>query len=193
MALAWTIILLAPREVAMEKATFGAGCFWCTEAVFEGLHGVHRVVSGYCGGNVSNPGYRQVCGGATGHAEVVQIEFDPSVISYEQLLEVFFRSHDPTTLNRQGADIGSQYRSVIFTHGSAQEEAAKKMRARFSQRLAPRVVVTQIEVAPTFYIAEPEHQDYFARNPNQAYCQAVIAPKVEKLRQNFAPLMVIEN
>lgn len=192
MSLTMAIFWLIQQGGAMEKATLGAGCFWCTEAVFEGVQGVHRVVSGYSGGTVTNPGYRQVCGGATGHAEVVQIEFDPAVISYVQLLEIFFQSHDPTTLNRQGADVGSQYRSVIFTHGTAQKAMAERIRASFQQRLLPRGVVTQIEEASTFYPAEAEHQDYFARNPSQAYCQAVIAPKVEKIGQAFAPLIATE-
>lgn len=163
-----------------ELATLGGGCFWCVEAVFERLAGVKSVVSGYAGGATDNPTYEQVCSGTSGHAEVVQIEFDPSVITFEQLLAVFWEAHDPTTLNRQGADAGTQYRSVIFHHDEAQRVAAEQSKAAAAAHF-PRPIVTVIERLPKFFPAEKYHQDYFRLNANQPYCRAVIRPKLEKL------------
>ena len=168
-----------------DLATLGGGCFWCVEAVFERLPGVTAVVSGYAGGTTENPGYEAVCTGATGHAEVVQIEFDPQAISFERLLEVFWLAHDPTTLNRQGADAGTQYRSVIFTHDEAQRGAAEKSKAAAAAHFA-QPIVTRIEPLPKFFPAEKYHQDFFRLNPNQSYCRAVIRPKVEKLAGKLA-------
>jgi len=168
-------------RVSMEKATFGAGCFWCVEAVFERLDGVSSVMAGYAGGHTANPTYEEVCSGNTGHAEVAQITFDPKRISYERLLEVFWESHDPTTMNRQGADVGTQYRSVIFTHSPAQKTAAEASRTR-AQALFDRPIVTQIQALEHFYAAENYHQDYFRNNPNAPYCRLVIQPKLEKLK-----------
>ena len=170
-----------------EVATFAGGCFWCMEAVFLPLRGVEKVVSGYTGGTVKNPTYREVCSGSTGHAEAVEITFEPSVISYEDLLEIFFALHDPTTKDRQGADVGTQYRSAIFYHSSAQKAAADAMIRRLDEeKILPAPIVTEVVPAETFYGAEDYHQDYFARNPNQPYCQAVISPKVAKLRKKYA-------
>ena len=168
-----------------ELATLGGGCFWCVEAVFERLPGVTAVVSGYAGGATENPGYEAVCTGATGHAEVVQIEFDPQVISFARLLEVFWMAHDPTTLNRQGADSGTQYRSVIFTHDEAQRVAAEQSKADAAAHFA-QMIVTAIQPLPKFFPAEKYHQDFFRLNPNQSYCRAVIRPKVEKLSAKLA-------
>ncbi len=167
-----------------EIATFGAGCFWCVEAVFQQLKGVERVVSGYAGGKVERPTYRQVCTGATGHAEAVQITFDPEVISYADLLEVFWRTHDPTTLNRQGADVGTQYRSAIFYHDDAQRATAEKSR-RDAQDLWADPIVTEIVPFTNFYEAEDYHQDYYRTNPDQGYCRLVIDPKVRKFHKDF--------
>lgn len=164
-----------------EKATFGAGCFWCVEAVFERLDGVQSVVSGYSGGTKHNPTYEEVCTGATGHAEVSQISFDPTKISYDQLLGVFWRSHDPTTLNRQGADVGEQYRSVIFYHDEKQRDAAERSKVE-AQKMFGKPIVTQIQPLKEFYPAENYHQDYFRNNPNAPYCRLVIAPKLQKLK-----------
>ncbi len=174
----------APSNVSTELATLGGGCFWCLEAVFELVDGVLDVTSGYAGGHVENPTYQQVCTGQTGHAEVVQIRFDPSRVGYERLLEVFWMCHNPTTLNRQGNDIGPQYRSIILCHNDAQKEAAEKSRAAAAARFS-RPIVTEIVPLTRFYPAEPYHQDYFRRNPNQAYCQAVIAPKVKKVKKEL--------
>lgn len=174
----------------MEMATLGGGCFWCLEAVFELLKGVHKVVSGYAGGQVDQPSYRQVCSGSTGHAEVVQITFDPSVISYRDLLVVFFSSHDPTTLNRQGADEGTQYRSVIFYHSPEQKQTAEELIRELQAGAAkPIHIVTELTPVPTFFPAEDYHQGYFRNNPEQGYCQAVVAPKVIKLRKHFAEIL----
>ena len=174
----------------LETATLGGGCFWCLEAVFEQLIGVEKVESGYAGGHVEDPTYKQVCGAATGHAEVVQITFDPAVITYRELLEVFFAIHDPTTLNRQGGDAGPQYRSVIFTHDDEQRAAAKQLIAELDGAKAwPRPVVTEVAPAPRFWKAEEYHQGYFRSNGNRGYCQAVVAPKVLKSREKFARLM----
>ena len=170
-----------------EIAVLGGGCFWCTEAAFLELRGVSEVVSGYAGGTVTNPSYKQVCGGATGHAEVVRVGFDPAVLSYDDLLRVFFTSHDPTTKNRQGNDVGTQYRSVIFTTSEAQAETARRVIAEFETKGAwPAPIVTEIEPLQTFWPAEEEHQDFFARNPYHGYCNAVAAPKIVKLRKMFA-------
>lgn len=169
------------------QATLGGGCFWCLEAVYLGLRGVTRVVSGYAGGHQPNPTYAQVCGKKTGHAEVVQIDFDPSEVSYEDLLRVFFTIHDPTTRDRQGNDVGPQYRSIILAHDAAQEAAARAMIAEIeAAAIWPAPLVTQVERLGIFWPAEPEHQDYFARNPWNGYCQAVVAPKVLKFRKSFA-------
>lgn len=168
-------------------ATFGAGCFWCVEAVFLDLKGVKSVVSGYSGGHVENPTYKQVCGGDTGHAEVAQITYDPDAISFEELLEVFWKTHDPTTLNRQGNDVGTQYRSVIFYH----DEQQKKLAERYKQKLDASgafkdPVVTEIVPLEKFYRAEDYHQNYFSQNESQPYCAFVVRPKVEKFRKVFA-------
>jgi peptide-methionine (S)-S-oxide reductase len=170
-----------------EIATLGGGCFWCLEAVFQQLDGVDQVESGYAGGNVVHPTYQQVCSGATGHAEVVQITFDPSVISFAELLDVFFDIHDPTTLNRQGPDVGTQYRSVILYHSPEQKRIAEEKIAALNASGVYRVpVVTQLAPFEAFYRAEDYHQDYFRNNPYQSYCQVVIAPKVAKFREHFA-------
>jgi peptide-methionine (S)-S-oxide reductase len=174
----------------MEKATLGGGCFWCLEAVFEQLVGVHRVVSGYAGGKTDMPTYEAVCSGTTGHAEVVEITFDAERISYQQLLEVFFAIHDPTSLNRQGADVGTQYRSVIFTHGDAQRDIAQKFVGELMLGNAYGAsIVTELRKAPVFYPAEPCHQGYFRNNPGQGYCAAVVAPKAQAARQRFGSLI----
>ena len=174
----------------MEKATLGGGCFWCLEAVFEQLIGVDRVVSGYAGGAVANPSYEAVCSGASGHAEVVEILFDPAKISYRQLLEVFFAIHDPTSLNRQGADVGTQYRSAIFTHGEAQKAVAQAMVEELTLSNAfGSPVVTEVQNAPVFYAAESYHQGYFRNNPDQGYCAFVVAPKALATRRKFASLI----
>ncbi|MDK9724836.1 MAG: peptide-methionine (S)-S-oxide reductase MsrA [Sterolibacteriaceae bacterium MAG5] len=168
-------------------ATLGGGCFWCLEAALRQLDGVASVVSGYAGGHVEKPDYRSVCDGDTGHAEVVEIRFDPAVIDYRTLLEAFFAIHDPTTPNRQGNDVGTQYRSVIFTHDAEQERTARALIAELdAARVWPAPIVTEVLPAPRFWPAEEYHQDYLARNPAQAYCQAVVAPKAAKLRQKFA-------
>jgi peptide-methionine (S)-S-oxide reductase len=174
-------------EQSKDVATLGGGCFWCLEAVFEGLRGVERVVSGYAGGDVADPSYQQVCTGTTGHAEVVQVTFDPSAISFRELLEVFFGTHDPTTLNRQGMDVGTQYRSVIFYHSPEQQEIAEQTIAELSAAgIWDRPIVTQVVPFRQFYPAEDYHQGYFRNNPGQGYCQAVVAPKVAKFRKQFA-------
>jgi peptide-methionine (S)-S-oxide reductase len=167
-----------------EVATLAGGCFWCLEAVYLELRGVEKVVSGYMGGHVQNPTYEEICGKRTGHAEVVQVVFDPSVISYKELLEVFFTIHDPTTLNRQGNDVGPQYRSAIFFHSPEQEQTARAA-LQEAQGLWPNPIVTEITPASTFYVAEDYHQNYFARNPYQPYCAVVVAPKVAKARKVF--------
>jgi peptide-methionine (S)-S-oxide reductase len=176
-------------EVAreLEVATLGGGCFWCLEAVFDELRGVVSVESGYSGGSLPHPSYRRVCDGDTGHAEVVRIRFDPAEVSFRDLLDVFFTIHDPTTRNRQGNDVGTQYRSVIFHHSPQQEQQARQAIADWNARevwAAP--IVTEVAAAPEFYVAEDYHQEYFARNPGQGYCQVVVAPKVAKFRKYFA-------
>ncbi len=173
-------------EKGLQVATFGTGCFWCTEALFEQLEGVEDVVSGYSGGHVAHPTYRQVCDGTTGHAECVQVTYDPSKVSYVDLLQAFFRSHDPTSLNRQGADVGTQYRSVIFYNTEEQGRLAKMaVKELTNARVYTKPIVTEIKEAPVFYVAEDYHQDYFARNPEQGYCAAVIAPKLEGFKKVF--------
>jgi peptide-methionine (S)-S-oxide reductase len=164
-----------------ERATFGAGCFWCVEAMFAKLDGVQSVVSGYSGGTKRNPTYEEVCTGTTGHAEVAQITFDPMKISYERLLEMFWKSHDPTTLNRQGADVGEQYRSAIFYHDEKQREAAERSKLE-AQKMFENPIVTEIQPLKEFYPAENYHQDYYRNNPNAPYCRLVIAPKLHKLK-----------
>ncbi|MDH5532159.1 MAG: peptide-methionine (S)-S-oxide reductase MsrA [Candidatus Bathyarchaeota archaeon] len=169
-----------------EVATLGGGCFWCTEAVFSELKGVEKVEPGYSGGAISNPTYEKVSNGKTGHAEVVQITFDPSVISFEEILEIFFTMHDPTTLNRQGADVGTQYRSVIFYHNNEQKAIAEKVIKEINgAKIWNASIVTQIEPFKVFYKAEDYHDEYFKRNPEKPYCQLVIAPKIAKLRQHY--------
>ena len=173
-------------EQSRELATLGGGCFWCLEAVYKELRGVERVVSGYAGGWVENPTYEQVCDGTTGHAEVVQVTFDPAAVSYRELLGVFFTIHDPTTPNRQGGDVGTQYRSAVFYHTPAQREAAEAVIAELTAAgVWGAPVVTQVVPLETFYPAEGYHQDYFERNPFQPYCRAVVAPKVAKFRKHF--------
>lgn len=169
-----------------ETATFGGGCFWCTEAIFKNLKGVETVESGYSGGKVKNPTYREVCTGETGHAEVIQITFDPAVISYGELLEVFWKTHDPTTLNRQGADVGTQYRSVVFYHSTEQKETAEHYKAELNkENVFKKPIVTEITPFDQFYKAENYHQDYYENNSSQGYCQIVIVPKLEKFRKVF--------
>jgi peptide-methionine (S)-S-oxide reductase len=165
-----------------ELATFGGGCFWCVEAVFEKLEGVKSVVSGYAGGSVENPTYEEVCTGTTGHAEVVQIEYDPKITGFEDLLEMFWKAHDPTTLNRQGADVGTQYRSVIFYHNEEQKKAAEKSKGKWdASGTFSKPIVTEIEPLTKFYSAEGYHQDYYTNNPFAGYCLVVIRPKLKKL------------
>jgi peptide-methionine (S)-S-oxide reductase len=172
---------------AEEVATLGGGCFWCLEAVFKDLRGVKRVLSGYAGGNLAHPTYEQVCTGRTGHAEVVQIVFDPNELAYADLLRVFFTIHDPTTRDRQGNDVGPQYRSIILTHSDAQHAtAAAVIRELTDAKVWDRPIVTEIKPLQAFYPAEPEHHDYFARNPYTGYCQVVVAPKVQKFRKTFS-------
>jgi peptide-methionine (S)-S-oxide reductase len=176
----------APAPGDTELATFGSGCFWCTEAVFLQMKGVRKVESGYSGGWVKNPSYRQVCTATTGHAEVVQVTFDPRVISYPELLEVFWRSHDPTTRNRQGNDLGPQYRSVIFYHSERQKQLAERYKQKIDEALVfPNPLVTEIEQFAEFFPAEPEHQNYYANNSRAGYCRVVIGPKVDKIRKVF--------
>ncbi|MBI3810580.1 MAG: peptide-methionine (S)-S-oxide reductase MsrA [Nitrospirae bacterium] len=173
-----------------EIATLAGGCFWCLEAVYDQMRGVESVESGYMGGQAPNPSYEAVCTGRTGHAEVVQVTFDPKVVSYRELLEVFFVIHDPTQLNRQGNDTGTQYRSVIFYHSPEQKAVAADMIASFTkEKVFDRPIVTQVVPAEPFYIAEDYHQEYFARNPTQGYCMAVVNPKVAKFRKHFAEKM----
>lgn len=167
-----------------ELATFGGGCFWCLEAIFGALNGVGRVTPGYSGGHVPNPTYQEVCRDQTGHAEVVQISYDPELISYTELLEIFFSTHDPTTLNRQGNDVGTQYRSVVFYHNPEQKKAAEEVKVKMAS-LWPDPIVTEITALDEFYPAEEVHHNYFARNPEQGYCRMVIAPKVAKFRAKF--------
>ena len=174
------------EEMQLETATFGAGCFWCIEAVFQQVEGVHTVVSGYTGGTTVNPNYRAVCMGMTGHAEVAQIEFDPDVISFKELLEVFWQTHDPTTLNRQGNDTGTQYRSAIFYHSETQQRIAEESKAEMDKSgIWDDPIVTEITEIDVFYPAEDYHQNYFQLNPKQPYCQFVIHPKMKKFTKDF--------
>lgn len=169
-----------------EVATLGGGCFWCLEAVYDELQGVEGVVSGYSGGSVDNPSYQQVCNGTTGHAEVIQLMFDPAVVSFKEILEVFFTIHDPTTLNRQGADVGPQYRSAIFYHTPEQKATAEQVIAEINAaHIWDAPIVTEVTPFQKFYRAEEYHQEYFERNPGQGYCRVVIAPKVAKFRQKY--------
>jgi peptide-methionine (S)-S-oxide reductase len=170
----------------VEVTTLGGGCFWCLEAAYLELSGVEKVVSGYAGGHVANPTYRAVCTGTTGHAEVVQVTFDPGVISFTDILQVFFTIHDPTTLNRQGADVGPQYRSVIFYHDESQKQTAEEVMQQIeASGIWPNRLVTQLAPLDKFYPAEDYHQDYYKNNPNQSYCQVVVAPKVAKVRKQY--------
>ena len=174
-------------SIQFETATLGAGCFWCVEAIFQCLEGVQQVVSGYAGGVVENPTYQQVCSGVTGHAEVVQIAFAPQVISFEELLHVFWRTHDPTTLNRQGADVGTQYRSAVFFHSDEQKAIAENSKCQTdASDLWSNPIVTEIVPLLDFYPAEVYHQNYYILNPNQPYCQLVINPKIRKFKEEFA-------
>lgn len=188
MLIAWASVGWAAKEAAMNKmeiATLGGGCFWCVEAVYQTVPGVQSVTSGYAGGTVDNPTYRQVSRGDTGHAEVAQIVFDPAVITYEEILDIFWKAHDPTQLNRQGADVGTQYRSVIFTHTPEQQKIAEASKTALSKSgQYARPVVTEIKALPTFYPAEPEHQDYYQTNPNVPYSRYVIEPKLKKLKKD---------
>jgi peptide-methionine (S)-S-oxide reductase len=170
----------------LETATFGGGCFWCTEAVFDEVIGVTDVVSGYTGGQLASPTYDDICTGSTGHAEVIRVTFNPAVISYAEVLEIFFATHDPTTLNKQGADRGTQYRSAIFVHSPEQRLIADKMIAQLNaEKIWGSPIVTEVTDAPIFYPAEDYHQEFFKRNPNQGYCMAVVSPKLSKFRQKF--------
>lgn len=176
-------------DIQADKAiiTFGAGCFWCTEAVFLNVKGVEKVVSGYAGGKIKNPSYREICTGTTGHAEVTQITYDPAIVSYEDMLEIFWNTHDPTTLNRQGADVGTQYRSVIFYNTEKEKEIAEAYKSQLDKSgIFKNAIVTEISPLPVFYPAEDYHQNYYALNTNQSYCQYVIRPKVDKFRKQFA-------
>ncbi|HJR82000.1 MAG TPA: peptide-methionine (S)-S-oxide reductase MsrA [Anaerolineales bacterium] len=174
----------------LQTATLAGGCFWCLEAVYDEVKGVHSVESGYAGGHVDNPTYREVCNGTTGHAEVVQVKFDPNIVSYRDLLNVFFAIHDPTTLNRQGADVGTQYRSAILYHDDEQRKIAEELiRDLNAQQIWDRPIVTEVTKFDKFYMAEDYHQEYFARNPYQPYCQAIVAPKVSKFRKHFLDLL----
>ncbi len=178
--------MLYDEEMAEEKATLGAGCFWCVEAVFDDLRGVTDVVSGYSGGHKENPTYQEVCSETTGHAEVVQITFDPDEITFREILRVFFTVHDPTTLNRQGNDIGTSYRSAIFYHSDEQKEAAEEIIGEVAEAgIYSDPIVTEVSKFEKFWPGEDYHQEYFANNPNQPYCAAVVAPKVSKFRKAF--------
>lgn len=175
-----------------EVATLGGGCFWCIEAVFDQLNGVKKVVSGYEGGEVPNPSYQQVCTGSTGHAEVIEVHFDPDAVSFADILRVFFTVHDPTTLNRQGADVGTQYRSVIFYHSDEQKRTAEAVMAEIDAKgLYPNPIVTELAPHDTFYPAESYHQDYYQNNRAQPYCQFVIAPKVAKFRKEYVDKLAV--
>jgi peptide-methionine (S)-S-oxide reductase len=174
-------------ETQLETATFGSGCFWCTEAIFLNVDGVHKVESGYAGGKVKNPTYKEVCSGLTGHAEVIQVKFDPKTVTYEELLEIFWKTHDPTTLNRQGADIGTQYRSVIFYHSDEQKRLAEHYKQKLEEnKVFDDPVVTEISPITAFYKAEDYHQNYYNLNPSASYCSYVIQPKLEKFKKVFS-------
>ncbi len=183
-----TFPVLEPSDTPDDTttATFANGCFWCTEAVFQQLKGVQTVTSGYTGGSVPNPTYRQICGGDTGHAEAIRVTFDPKVISYPELLGVFWRSHDPTTLNRQGDDIGTQYRSAVFTHSPRQKELAENFKSKIDEaKVFGKPIVTEIVPAGEFFPAEANHQNFYATNPKHGYCRAIIEPKLDKLKAVF--------
>ena len=176
-----------PMTATLQTATFGSGCFWCTEAVFLDVKGVKEVASGYMGGKTKDPTYQEVCTGTTGHAEVIQLKFDPTVVSFEDLLEIFWNTHDPTTLNKQGADEGTQYRSVVFYHSDEQKRIAEDYKKQLTaSKVFKNPIVTEITLASEFYKAEKYHQNYYALNANQSYCQFVIRPKVEKFKKQFA-------
>jgi peptide-methionine (S)-S-oxide reductase len=194
----YSIILLAlfmstyqtSDETNLKQATFGAGCFWCVEAIYENLEGVYNVESGYSGGHIDNPSYQQVTSGRSGHAEVIRFDYDPSIITYEQLLEVFWHTHDPTTKDRQGNDVGPQYRSVIYFHDDEQKNIASESKKRTdASGLWSRSIVTEISPLINYYTAESYHQDYFENNPNAGYCSIVIAPKVAKFKKEFSHLL----
>jgi peptide-methionine (S)-S-oxide reductase len=178
--------MILENDSKLQLATFGSGCFWCSEAIFERVKGVTTVVAGYTGGNIPNPTYEAVCSGKTGHAEVIQIKFDSSLVSYDELLEVFWETHDPTTLNRQGADVGTQYRSVIFYNDEDQKNKAENYKAELNKAgIWKDPIVTEISPLKKFYSAEKYHQDYYEQNPNQGYCSFVITPKIEKFEKVF--------
>lgn len=178
--------IMSIENTKTDTATFGSGCFWCTEAIFERVNGVFDVVSGYAGGHVENPAYEEVCNGTTGHAECTQITFNPHIISYDELLEIFWKTHDPTTLNRQGNDVGTQYRSAIFYHNEDQKQKAEYYKKKLGdENIWKDPIVTEISPLTKFYIAEKYHQDYYENNPNQGYCSFVITPKVEKFEKVF--------
>ena len=172
-----------------QVATLGGGCFWCTEAVFQQIRGISGVESGYCGGRIHNPTYEQICTGTTGHAEVVRLRFDPALISYAEILDIFFTIHDPTTLNRQGADSGTQYRSVIYYHDAEQQHIAQEIMQKMSS-IWDDPIVTELSMAPHFYLAEAYHQNYFRQHPQQGYCSFVVAPKMAKARKMFADKLI---
>jgi peptide-methionine (S)-S-oxide reductase len=181
-------------QSATQHATLGGGCFWCLEAVYQQVKGVLHVESGYAGGEISNPDYDSVCSGRTGHAEVVRIEYDPQLVSYKTLLEIFFAIHDPTTLNRQGHDVGSQYRSVIYFHDDEQETRARALISQLTQdKVFNQPIVTELSALPIYYKAEQYHQNYFADHPEQGYCAFVVSPKLEKFRKNFSKLLIATN
>jgi peptide-methionine (S)-S-oxide reductase len=190
------VLLIFSTEIMgkeLEKATLGGGCFWCTEAVYLQLNGVVDVKPGYSGGHVKNPTYNEVCTGNTGHAEVVQVTFDPEIVSFSEILEVFFVTHDPTTLNRQGNDVGTQYRSAIFYHSEKQKQTALDIiKALEKEKAYKNPIVTEVTAFDTFYVAEDYHINYFARNKNQPYCQYVVAPKVEKFKKVFKDKMKVK-
>jgi peptide-methionine (S)-S-oxide reductase len=190
------VLLIFSNEIMgkeLEKATLGGGCFWCTEAVYLQLKGVVDVKPGYSGGHVKNPTYNEVCTGNTGHAEVVQVTFDPEIVSFSEILEVFFVTHDPTTLNRQGNDVGTQYRSAIFYHSEKQKQTATEIiKALEKEKAYKNPIVTEVTAFDTFYVAEDYHINYFARNKNQPYCQYVVAPKVEKFQKVFKDKMKVK-
>lgn len=178
--------IMNQEHINIQTATFGSGCFWCTEAIYERVKGVTLVVSGYAGGKVKNPTYEQVCSGETGYAEVIQLKFDSSIISYDELLEIFWKTHDPTTLNRQGADVGTQYRSVIFYHNEDQKQKAEKYKSELRKaEIWKEPIITEIVPINNFYPAEKYHQNYYELNPNQGYCSFVITPKIDKFEQIF--------
>lgn len=179
------------ENAAIQKATLGGGCFWCLEAVYQLVQGIHHVESGYAGGHTLNPDYESICSGQTGHAEVIQISYDPSIISYEKLLEIFFTIHDPTTLNRQGNDIGTQYRSVIYFHDDQQKETAMRVIAQLEkEHIFDAPIITELADLPVYYRAEDYHQNYFIAHPDQGYCAFVVSPKVSKFRLRFSELLI---